>query len=126
MASRLSIRRTSWCLLIAFLFAVLAPTAKAIGAGDASQVVWAHLCTAEGGKLVALDQNGDPATEPDGDGLHAGHCLLCFHPCGIPSSAVAILAADLPPPRFHALGAESACESRVWKTPPCRAPPLSA
>lgn len=127
MATHLSmLRRTSWCLLVAFLFAVFAPTAKTVWAGEASQVVWVHLCTADGGRLIALDENGDPATDLDSGSLHAGHCLLCFHPCDIPSCTAAVPTAAVTVLRFQPPGKDFVHENRVWKTPPSRAPPVPA
>lgn len=125
MATRLSIlRRTSWCLLIAFLLAVFAPTAKTVWAGEASQVVWVHLCTADGGRLIPFDQDGEPATQLDGE--HAGHCLLCFHSCGFPPRASFFSATVAVGSLFRVFYRERAHEGRVWNTPPSTGPPVHA
>lgn len=117
----------SWLVLIAFLFATLAPAlATSLGGQSASRTIWTQLCSVDGPELIAIEVDGEPsdAARLMADGQQ-GHCLLCFQPTTFSHGEsvtphqrnVAVLRVVLPetPPHRSAAG---------WNTPLARAPPL--
>src|SRR5690606_14498293 len=79
-------RPTSWLLLIAVLFATLAPSfGMALGGQSAARTIWTQLCSVNGPKQVAIQVNGDtdPTTSYD-QSIHQGHCVLCAQPATAP------------------------------------------
>jgi len=122
-------RRTAWLLLLAFLFAILAPVAsQATGSSQGAQTLLIQLCSREGPRLVAVDLSHDstasdavPATD------HGGFCLLCVSPGTPPGDGLAVfqpavfpsvpkVTLDEPAPRF----------ATVWRASLARAPPAQA
>jgi len=120
-------RHASWLVLIAFVFATLAPVFTGAGAGgSAARQLWIQLCNSPSPRLVSLDL---PAQDDGGKAGHSastsGHCLLCFHPATPPRletptfqaafhSSVRLLVPGDPAPR----------RPPVWNHRLARAPPL--
>lgn len=124
--ARLNARQpTCWLLLIAVLFATLAPTlGMALGGHGASRTVWTELCSVDGRESIAIHVDDDRKPFTDADNAHQGHCLLCFQPSTTPQPASLETAAsiavvlrvaqpDAAPPRY----------ASVWNLPLARAPP---
>jgi len=124
--ARLNVRQpTCWLLLIAVLFATLAPTlGMALGGHGVSRTVWTELCSVDGPESIALHVDGDPEPYTDAANAHQGHCLLCFQPSTTPQPAsfetaariavvLRVAPVDVAPPRYAA----------VWNLPLARAPP---
>ena len=117
---------TCWLVLIAVLFATLAPSlGMALGGHEASRTVWTQLCSVDGPELVAIQIDGDPDSAFTDDGsAHQGHCLLCFQPSTtpqLPSLAPAASAAVVL--RIAAAETSPARGSATWTIPLARAPP---
>ena len=94
-------RFIAWIAAFAVVLAALMPTlAQAVASAGGGQVKWMELCTVAGMKLVAVQDNGDPASSgSDSQGiLKAAHCPYCCSHAGsfaLPPSATPLRAAPL-------------------------------
>jgi len=125
--ARLKARQpTSWLVLIAVLFATLAPTlGMALGGHEASRTVWTQLCSVDGPELVAIQVDGDPDSAFTDDGsAQQGHCLLCFQPSTTPQlPSLAPAASTAVVLRIATAETAPAHSAAAWNIPPARAPP---
>ncbi|MDX3893725.1 DUF2946 domain-containing protein [Pusillimonas sp.] len=116
----------SWLVLIAVLFATLAPSlGMALGGHEASRTVWTELCSVDGPELVAIRVDSDPDSASTDDGnAHQGHCLLCFQPSSTPQlPSLALAASTTVVLRIAKAETTPARSWATWNIPLARAPP---
>lgn len=117
--------RACWLVLIAFLYATLAPALNlAAGHASASRTVWVELCNATGHEFIAVHLPDEPA-KAGHSAKPAGQCLLCVYPSTPPADivvAVAPTTADFARPAIH--DDPDPRRTQPWSPSLARAPPV--
>lgn len=119
----------AWLALLAVLMATLAPAvSQALGAHGPTS--WIEVCTANGARLVRLDEPGPQAPAAPADAHLLGHCPYCalhvdtLAPPPAPTAQLAVaqaLAHALPAAFLHAPRTAA-----VWCSAQPRAPPFQS
>ena len=122
-------RFAAWLLVFVMGLQALAPIGQALAFDAAKDVNFVYVCTSDGIKKVAIDENGMPVSEPSLDERNLSSCLFCtthaapalLQPDALStpmvSAGVVKIALTLPANSHH---------GSIWRSTsrPPRAPPL--
>lgn len=122
------LRRSCWLALFAMLAMALLPTVSHAFAASRGQTSWTEVCTAQGVRIVAIDNDGAASSEsaPAPASKHLQSCPFCAPALGALGMPPAALYTPAPRPtaaKPAAQPAQARSEALAWRNAQPRAPP---